>query len=74
MARNASSPISKQFAASRQTNSESATSGSVPRVHRKPTQEAIRLRAFQIYEARGRIPGHDVDDWKQAERELRRNR
>ena len=36
-----------------------------------PTQEEIQLRAFQIYEARGRAPSHDLEDWVQAERELR---
>ena len=31
--------------------------------------EIIRARAYQIYERRGREPGHDLDDWLQAERE-----
>jgi len=30
----------------------------------------IRLRAFELYEARGREDGHDLDDWLQAETEL----
>lgn len=33
---------------------------------------AIRLRAYQIFESRGGVPGHEMDDWAQAERELRR--
>lgn len=36
-----------------------------------PTEDEIRQRAFELYEARGREPGHDVEDWQQAERELR---
>jgi hypothetical protein len=31
----------------------------------------IALRAFALYCARGREHGHDLDDWLQAERELR---
>ena len=33
----------------------------------------IARRAFDLYLARGREDGHDVDDWLQAERELRGN-
>ena len=32
--------------------------------------EAIRRRAYEIYESRGRIDGRDEEDWLQAEREL----
>jgi hypothetical protein len=32
--------------------------------------EEIRVRAYEIYIERGGQPGHDVDDWLQAEREL----
>jgi len=31
----------------------------------------IARRAYEIFEARGGAEGHDVDDWLQAERELR---
>ena len=31
----------------------------------------IARRAYDLYLARGREPGHDVDDWMNAERELR---
>ncbi len=30
----------------------------------------IRQRAYEIYEERGRIPGHEEEDWIQAEREV----
>jgi hypothetical protein len=32
--------------------------------------EEIRIRAYELYIGRGGQPGHDVDDWLQAEREL----
>jgi hypothetical protein len=37
-----------------------------------PTEEQIRLRAYQIYLEHGCRPGHDIDDWLQAEYELMR--
>ena len=37
-------------------------------------EEAIRNRAHDIYERRGTEPGHDMDDWLQAERELKPER
>jgi Protein of unknown function (DUF2934) len=33
-------------------------------------QEQIRLRAYQLYNQRGREDGHDVSDWLQAESEV----
>jgi len=36
-----------------------------------PTPEEIRRRAFGIHIERGGIHGCDLDDWLQAERELR---
>jgi HSP20 family molecular chaperone IbpA len=32
--------------------------------------EMIAVRAHQLFERRGCLPGHDVDDWIQAERQL----
>ncbi len=34
-------------------------------------EERIRLRAYQLYEQRGKRDGHAMDDWLQAEAELR---
>jgi hypothetical protein len=31
------------------------------------TEEMIRLRAYQLYEERGRVDGHAEYDWQQAE-------
>jgi Protein of unknown function (DUF2934) len=33
-------------------------------------EDRIQLRAYEIYEERGKAPGHDLDDWLQAEAEL----
>ncbi len=32
--------------------------------------ELIRRRAYDLYEQRGCLDGHDVDDWLQAEAEV----
>jgi hypothetical protein len=36
-----------------------------------PLRGAIAMRAFELYQARGGLHGRDVQDWLQAERELR---
>ena len=33
-------------------------------------QTQIRERAYELYQERGRTPGHENEDWLQAEREL----
>ena len=33
-------------------------------------RECIAVRAYELYEARGRRDGHDVEDWISAEREI----
>jgi hypothetical protein len=43
--------------------------------HKAPLAEPpyyldIQVRAFELYEQRGKEPGHDLDDWLQAEAEL----
>jgi hypothetical protein len=43
------------------------THGSIP-------EDAVRSRAYQLFEERGGQSGHDLDDWLQAERELRSSR
>ena len=37
-------------------------------------QEQIRRRAYELYERRGYEPGHESEDWLQAEAELARER
>ena len=36
----------------------------------RPTHEEIAQRAHEIYEASGRLPGRDLDNWLRAETEL----
>jgi Protein of unknown function (DUF2934) len=36
-----------------------------------PTDEAIAIRAYELYCARGYVDGNDLDDWLEAERSLR---
>lgn len=36
-----------------------------------PTEDQIRRRAYEIYQARGNRPGSPEADWRQAEQELR---
>ena len=40
----------------------------------EPSLEAIALRAYEIYLARGGAHGNDADDWLQAELDLRANK
>ncbi|HVB38108.1 MAG TPA: DUF2934 domain-containing protein [Vicinamibacterales bacterium] len=37
-------------------------------------QEAVALRAYDLFITRGATHGHDLDDWLEAERELRNSR
>ena len=39
-------------------------------VKHTPNCDDIRLRAYEIYLERGSLPGKELDDWLQAEREL----
>ena len=33
-------------------------------------EEQIRTRAYELYEARGREEGHDLEDWLEAEAKI----
>jgi len=37
----------------------------------EPTEEMIRVRAYELYVRRGYEHGHHLDDWLAAERELK---
>ena len=37
----------------------------------EPTFEQIQVRAYEIYIQRGRTDGPDLDDWLQAEKDLK---
>jgi hypothetical protein len=66
-------PIVRNVPGEKPTPSQLAEGRRAARANHGPTHDQIQLRAFQIYEARGRADGHDVEDWTQAERELHRN-
>jgi hypothetical protein len=34
------------------------------------SEEQIRLRAYELYETRGREDGHDMEDWLEAKAEI----
>src|SRR6266581_2784479 len=51
--------------ASLRPNTLSARPVNAPELH-----EAIRQRAEQIYVQNGRMPGHDIENWNQAEAEI----
>ena len=65
----------------RRTKSQKTPDGSLPKEARAttfsqlksqpPTPEQIQKRAYEIFEARGGAPGHELEDWLQAERELK---
>jgi Protein of unknown function (DUF2934) len=38
---------------------------------REPSHDEIARRAYQLFEERGGKPGHEWEDWFQAERDLR---
>jgi Protein of unknown function (DUF2934) len=50
------------------TTKRSATMTSEPQ---ELELEQIRLRAYELYEARGRKHGHELDDWLRAKEEIR---
>jgi hypothetical protein len=39
-----------------------------------PIENQIQLRAYELYEQRGRTDGHELDDWLQAECEIKARR
>lgn len=50
-----------------------ASDATRPTASRLPASDSadVARRAYDLYLARGRTDGHDVEDWLQAERELR---
>jgi Protein of unknown function (DUF2934) len=55
---------------SKTAKTSSSASKKAVAVKSAPTQEDIARRAYQIYLERGGAPGHELDDWTRAEREL----
>ena len=38
------------------------------------TEQSIQERAYELYVKRGQEPGHELEDWLQAEQEVRQGR
>jgi hypothetical protein len=53
----------------KQKNKKPANTTNEPLAH--DLQERIRQRAQEIHQARGATPGHDLENWLQAEREIK---
>ena len=60
--------VERQAASARHEDGGNTSAADSPRF------EEIRFRAYEIYAERGRQPGHDLDDWLQAKRELELSR
>lgn len=56
-------PASQPRAADLQDNTPAATEAD--------QETRIRARAYELYVARGKTPDHEIDDWLQAEQEIR---
>ena len=41
-----------------------------PELQNPDVEERIRLRAYELYEQRGRTDGNDLEDWLQAKAEV----
>lgn len=60
----------KQTTEPRQPDAEVAQRERLPQA---ASEQEIRRRAHEIYLQRGGQPGHELEDWLQAERELATN-
>lgn len=49
-----------------------ATSATQPQIEALPLEERIRRRAYELYIERGDESGSELNDWLQAEEEIRR--
>lgn len=65
-----SKKIQEEAGISSQAIEQTATESS-QEMESSPSEEQIRLRAYELYIERGGGDGNDSDDWLQAERELR---
>jgi hypothetical protein len=68
--RTSSKPKRKEITEIQPTTSIQREAGDVS-VGNSPRDEEIRLRAYEIYRERGEQHGDHLDDWLQAERELK---
>ena len=61
---------SKKTVSLNQETTAQATPGTTRSVAMPPSEDAIRRRAYQLYEKRGRTHGHALEDWVTAETEI----
>ena len=65
-------PISPRRRKSRETEASTGERPIVaPADDEVPVESAIAQRAYDLYQQRGCTDGHDLEDWLQAEREMR---
>lgn len=62
----------KRAKAPEQETARSPRKRAVPPRNGAPSDEAIRVRAYELFERRGGEPGHELEDWLTAEQELQR--
>jgi hypothetical protein len=53
---------------------ELSAPATVPTINARPSDDAIALRAYEIYERDGRQPGTELQNWLKAEAELSGNK
>jgi hypothetical protein len=58
-----------RIAATPDTESTGSSLNPVDRLARAPHHDEIARRAYELFEERGREPGHEWEDWFRAERE-----
>jgi Protein of unknown function (DUF2934) len=63
-------PQSKGEQMAKTRESSSPTEQKTRVAKNQPTQEQIALRAYHIFLERGGVPGHELEDWTEAERQL----
>jgi DUF2934 family protein len=70
MAKRAPRSTSKRAVASMRAGAASAQE-SIERPNGQPTEEDVRIRAYHRYLERGAAHGNDIEDWVEAEKELK---
>ena len=65
-------PKAKPIATTNRAQTDKAV-GESERSPHSVSEQDIRERAYEIYLHRGAHPGHELEDWLQAERELSRS-
>jgi hypothetical protein len=49
----------------------STSTGAVRTASRKDLSSMVQKKAYELYAKRGKRPGHEMDDWLEAERLVR---